>query len=155
MTFTIIIDTKEKQPWNFTIAGFRQKSAHLDTGDYTIQGFEKSFFLERKKSPSELCINLGKERVRFEAELERARSFRFKYLICEFTQEQLYNYPTNAKIPWRLKRQIRLKGHYATKTILALCEKYNIELVFCQNRATAEQKAIELINHAIKELRPE
>lgn len=33
----ILVDTKEKYPWNFEIFGHTQKHVHLETGDYTIE----------------------------------------------------------------------------------------------------------------------
>ena len=64
---TILIDTREKAPFEFSrfpnwIAGeIRQK---IDAGDYSIQGMEKLLSLERK-SLSDLITTVIQERPRF------------------------------------------------------------------------------------------
>lgn len=46
--FTIIIDTREQQPWEFE--HYSTASRKLDTGDYSIEGLENLFTIERKKA---------------------------------------------------------------------------------------------------------
>jgi len=57
--FTIIVDTREQTPWTFD--NYVVASQKLDTGDYSIQGLEHIFTIERKKSVSEIAIILVKK----------------------------------------------------------------------------------------------
>ena len=78
MGHKILIDTREKQGWNFE--GFEKCEAQevigLKTGDYTLEGLETSLCIERKASTGEVALNLGKKRKTFEAEMDRASQFR-------------------------------------------------------------------------------
>ena len=60
--FKIIIDTREQLPWEF---GFHTTSRKkLDTGDYSIQGMESIFTIERKMSVSEIATNITENRFK-------------------------------------------------------------------------------------------
>lgn len=84
LPFVVIVDTAEKMPWTFT--GFEadkdqgggriivpRRREHLETGDYSIQGFEETLTVERK-SFSDLIGTLAGGRARFEREHERMRA---------------------------------------------------------------------------------
>jgi Lhr-like helicase len=145
----IIQDTHEKTPWDLTFYGFQQVARHLVTGDYSVEGLEDAIVIERKKTPAELAKNLGYERDRFERELLRMEDYRFRYLICEFTAEELAKFPVGANIPAYLKRKIRIKGKYMISRINQLCEEHGIELIFTNNKSDAEVTAVRLINEAM------
>ena len=65
--YTIIIDTREQQPWAFKHHSVANRK--LDTGDYSMEGFEDIFTIERKKSISEIANNIVESR--FSNALER------------------------------------------------------------------------------------
>lgn len=46
--FTIIVDTREQQPWTFEEYVVANKK--LDTGDYSIEGLQDFFAIERKRA---------------------------------------------------------------------------------------------------------
>lgn len=92
-TFSVIIDTREKTPWEFKLeekkpGKFQLLGAEisgLSTGDYTIRGMEDLVAIERKNSFTELYsafINRD-YKERFEREMERISSYKYKYLIIE------------------------------------------------------------------------
>ena len=60
--FTIIIDTREQQPWVFEQYVVANKK--LDTGDYSIEGYENIFAIERKKSINEIANNIIEPRFK-------------------------------------------------------------------------------------------
>lgn len=79
--FTILIDTREQRPFKFE--GFkgdakdkerplivRTEIATLQTGDYSIRGFENRYVVERK-SAIDLFGCIGRDRERFEREIDR------------------------------------------------------------------------------------
>jgi len=81
-TFTLpplVIDTREQRPLVFP-AVVKVRRGTLHTGDYSIEGYEDEFTVERK-SLNDLVNTIIHERDRFERELERMRSFRFRRLL--------------------------------------------------------------------------
>ncbi len=74
----IIIDSREQTPLHFT--QIESERGTLQTGDYSIQGLEHLFSVERK-SLDDCAASVSRERARFERELHRLRGFRFKRLL--------------------------------------------------------------------------
>ena len=149
--FTIIKDTREKDGWNFEFydncKGVEIRG--LKTGDYTVEGLEESLCIERKASTAEISTNLGKERKRFEAELERMSKFSFSYILCEFSCENLMEFPKNSTIPYPRWKYLRMNGKRMYSLLRSYEENYGIEVVFCNNKNEAELKAMEIFNSAI------
>lgn len=52
--FTIIVDTREQQPWTFD--NYTTASKKLDTGDYSIDGLQHVLAIERKRALVNLLI---------------------------------------------------------------------------------------------------
>jgi len=75
----IIVDTREQTPLVFP-AVVQLKRGTLKTGDYSVAGYEDQFTVERKSLP-DLVHTVIHERERFEHELERMRSFRFRRIL--------------------------------------------------------------------------
>lgn len=148
---SIIVDNKEKQPWNFSIHGLKQEKAHLPTGDYVIKGLEDVLVIERKKNTGELSLNLGKGKERFEDELIRMQDFKYRYLICEFSINDLNDFPKNSGIPKYLWKKLRMNGQVITDRLIDWCGSYDIELLFCNNKTEAEAKAAEIIKRVLDE----
>ena len=155
--FTIIQDTKEKKPWCFDLysscdAVLRQG---LKTGDYSILGLEDVISIERKHSSGELYNNCFKYYARFKREMERMAEIEYKYLICEFSKETLLEFPRNSGIPNKMIPTKKGKCpawnllKYTGLDILNRLEKfekrYGIELIFCNSRLEAQDKAIEIL----------
>ncbi len=127
----IIIDSREREPFKFrassTCDGY--EIAKLDAGDYSIKGFENLITVERKNSIIELCGNLGKNRVRFEAELERMKSIKFRYVIVEDHWASIFQY----------KKHTTLSGPTILGSILAFNLKYGVQFIFAGDRKQAQQ----------------
>lgn len=72
---TILVDTREQRPYAFE--GRPMMIKKLDIGDYSLQGFENQFAIERKELGDFIgCMinkNGNENRDRFERELERAK----------------------------------------------------------------------------------
>jgi len=146
----IIQDTKEKIPWNFLIYDKCQSQLcqSLLTGDYTIQGYESDIIIERKRSVGELANNLGKKNKQFNNELERMQDFRFRYLVCEFPITRVSIFPQDSGIPKKLWSKLRMNGQFILSTINNLCERYGVELHFCENTESAERLSYNLMIEA-------
>ena len=85
--FVVIRDTREhkNKGWYFKESEFCQGMVEkkLDTGDYSIEGLEDVLCIERKASVSEIAANLVDKR--FDRELDRMESFKYRFLILEFS----------------------------------------------------------------------
>ncbi len=142
--YVILKDTREKNGWNFESSERCLAVAKwgLKTGDYTARGLEKELVIERKASTGELAMNLGKKRKAFEAEIERMSSFRWKYILCEFSIDDLMNFPVNSGIPKKQLKFVRMNGKFMWKKLCEYQEKNDVQVIFCDNKQNAEDRAI-------------
>jgi hypothetical protein len=140
----IVIDTREKQPFEFAGQTISKK---LDTGDYSIVGMESRITIDRKKSSSELAMCLGKYKDRFYRELERMRDFEKAYIICSFPLSHIHAFPRFTKIPKRLKRRIRTTPAFLLKSISKIEEEYGVEFIFCEDRESAEYETYSILRN--------
>jgi len=144
--FTIVQDTREQIPLDFSFYtecdGIEKRK--LDTGDYSIVGREQDIFIERKRTTAELAINLGVDKERFYKELERAKNIKWKYILCEFTINDILAFPENSGIPKYKWPSIKFRG----KAMYTLCKKiesdYGISFVFCENANDAANELIKI-----------
>jgi ERCC4-type nuclease len=137
--FFVIRDTREKEGYEFnnfnTCAGMIEQK--LDTGDYSIQGLEDKICIERKGCVEELAINLGQKKYTFLNEIERMKVFPHKYLILEFSLQDLINFPQHTRIPVRNKSALKITGKYMLKCLIEF-ELYNdVHVLFCGDRRNA------------------
>ena len=75
----IIVDSREQTP--LPIARLATVRAGLTTGDYSFQGGEELFAVERKSLDDLASCCAGASRERFERELHRMRGYRFARLL--------------------------------------------------------------------------
>lgn len=131
---------KSKHGWNLPNCIIQK----LDTGDYSLVGLENQFTIERKRNTAELAANLIQDR--FVRELERMNQMSHPYIICEFNQNRLHEYPKNSGIPYNRQKYIKLSPAYLVKRILDLQNLYpKIAWIFCEDKLEAEIKALEII----------
>jgi len=96
--YIVLRDTAEKSNhgWVFDKSHSNKKppkcigteDSNLDTGDYTIKGYEDIFVIERKNDLSELWVNYGEPRDedglnRFEREMKRMLAIKYRFIIVE------------------------------------------------------------------------
>lgn len=74
----IIVDTREQKPLEWSTVETRRATLH--TGDYSVEGYEDSFTIERK-SLDDLIGSLTAGRERFLRECERMEKFYFKRIL--------------------------------------------------------------------------
>ena len=152
----IIQDTREKYPWTFSfyddVEVIKKK---LDTGDYSIEGFEDQICIERKRSTGEISLNLGQKDKQFEAELKRMASFRFAFIICEFTIENVNEFPVNSTIPERNWKYLKMSPKFIMSRLNKWSETYGVEVIYCGNAANAEDTAISLLRESYNVIKTE
>lgn len=112
--YLIIRDSQEKVGyWDFPKKDDCQGTVveSLETGDYTIKGYEDFFTIERKRNMSEFSQNLFQDR--FYKELERMKLIEHSYLFLEFTWDEMISFPAKSGIP-----QYKWKGLKSTPPVL-------------------------------------
>jgi ERCC4-type nuclease len=147
----IVQDTREKQPWKWGNIG--QIAQKLETGDYTVSGFEDLICVERKKSTTEIAINLGSKWERFEREFKRMESYIYKCIICEFSIDDILNFPKNVSLPPWQKKLIKINGRFMYKRLMENADIYGIDVFFCDDTQKAKQKAIVYIRNAVNDIK--
>lgn len=81
---TVIIDDREKKPWNIDQLGFLSERARLKVGDYSIKGYEDRVAIEKKSGLTELLIDLSsRNRPRFRRFLAKMAAYEIKCMVIE------------------------------------------------------------------------
>ncbi len=109
--FTVVIDTREQQPYDFRGIKSDYKTKYADlivptarkalgSGDYSIAGLENRVAIERK-SKKDLYGTLGSGRERFVKELERLNQYDFAAVVveCPWTAGGILKPPKHSKMP--------------------------------------------------------
>tara|TARA_Y100000361_G_scaffold24571_1_gene19625 strand:- start:182 stop:667 length:486 start_codon:yes stop_codon:yes gene_type:complete len=137
--FTVIKDTREQEGYYFSkydkCEGMIERK--LDTGDYSIEGLEEKICVERKASPEELATNLGQKKNAFMNEIERMKTFRHKFILLEFSLQDLVEFPEGSRIPESQKAKVKISGKYMLKMLMEFQLKHNIHVIFCGNKYNA------------------
>lgn len=94
----ILVDSREQTP--LPVGRYLSTlPAGLQSGDYSLLGFEDQFAVERKSIADLTGSLVGANRERFERELHRLRGFRFKRLLVVGDPEDLRKHRYRNKIP--------------------------------------------------------
>lgn len=143
---TIIVDTREKQPFDFKwalshgqIAGL--VSQKIDAGDYTVLEIPNLVTIERKKTVGELYGNLvGKDKYeRFLKELERMQAFEHRYVVVEEPWSALWD---RDKFKFA-KRNRNWAGALVLTHVINLQSEYGVNFHFADDYA--EQLTLKLL----------
>ena len=139
--FKIIIDTREQLPWEF---GFHTTSKKkLDTGDYSMEGYESIFTIERKRSVSEIANNITESR--FKDVLERMGKIPHSFMLLEFNLEDIYSFPIGSDIPKKMWDKLKISGNFIMKYLIQAQLNHNIHIMFCGDSETAEKTAVSIM----------
>ena len=126
----VVIDSREQVPFAFgheKYAGTVTEVGTLDTGDYSLSGLTDRVAVERKSLP-DLVACLGRDRERFERELQRAAALDAFAVVVEASWSEL------AAGQYRSQ----LNPHSACQSVLAFTARYRIPFLFTGSRAGAE-----------------
>lgn len=74
------------------------------------------------------------------------QTFKYKYLICEFPVSNFFCFPEKSTIPRNAWNKIHLSGKYLHKAIQELCLKYDVKIVFSNNKKEAERACVSIIS---------
>lgn len=126
----VVIDSREQCPFTFQgklYEGVSIVEGTLQSGDYSLAGLTDKVAIERK-SLADLVQCLGRERDRFERELQRGQGLEFFAVVIEASWQQL------ALGEYRSK----LNPHSACQSVAAFMARYRVPFHFAGSRAAAE-----------------
>ena len=77
----------------------------LDCGDYTTENLKNTVVIERKASATEIANNLGKKtaKARFYREFEGMETLERAYIVCEFSESDVYEFPKNSELAFKIQ----------------------------------------------------
>lgn len=131
----IVVDTRETLAYKFEKYNCRIIRKALKTSDYSLLAYEDKIGCERK-SLSDLFGSVGKDRARFEREIERMSKFQNAYLIIEATLEDILKRPP---------KYSKMSPRAVIRTLLFWSERYNIKVYFGGNRILCEALVYSLL----------
>jgi len=132
----IVIDSREQEPFPFDGYDAEVAPGTLQAGDYSLVGLEDMVAVERKSLP-DLVACLGRERERFERELERLRAMESILLVVESPITDL------ATGQYRSK----LNPKAALESVFAFMSRYRLPFYFAQDRRGAERATFSFLRH--------
>lgn len=140
--FKIKIDTREKVGmWGWD--DYETEICTIKTGDYTIESLEDKLVLERKKTVSELAGNVTKPR--FLAEIKRMEEYAHRFLILEFSVDDLMMFPVGSDIPKRKWNDIRIRGPYILSFLTNIQLYSGVNVIFAGDKDNAEMIALNIM----------
>lgn len=129
---------------------FEMVRGTVKTGDYLVEGLEDILCIERKRNTGEISMNLGSKWKPFEAELNRMLEFKHKYILCEFSLDDIDTFPVNSGIPRKRWKYLRMSSNFIKKRFFEETEKRNIEVIFAGSKERAEEYMADIINNLLK-----
>lgn len=140
--FTILIDNREQKPYRFECFGAEVIEATLPCGDYSIPGFQDVVAIERKELNDLIGCLMGKDRERFERELQKGKYFDLFCVVVEASLDDM------SKSRYRSE----MKPHAALQSIFAFQIRYRVPFLFCGNRAGAKYTTFSLLEKYLAEI---
>lgn len=132
--FTVVADTREQKPYEFSGIHDDVITDTLNTGDYAIQGLEDKFAVERK-TLDDFLKSITWERDRFENEVQRAQSMLAFVVLIEATKSDVTN--------WNYYRDVHPNSVLAT--IDSWEQQYGVDFQWGRNRQESEQEAYSIL----------
>lgn len=142
----IQIDTREKPRAiqrilkDFRDHDVRFYSSKLYVGDY-MNIKKPGIVVDRKQNLSEVCFNVGsthQEHERFRQELIRAKEVDTKIVVLV---EHGHGFKTLEDVQWWINPRLKdnpkaTNGEKLYKILKTMCERYDMEIVFCDKSQT-------------------
>lgn len=135
----IVIDSREQAPFPFTGYKAEVSTGTLTAGDYSLDGLTSLVAVERKSLP-DLVACLGRERERFERELERLRGFESAAVVVES--------PLSALAHGEYRSALNPTAAY--ESVVAFMCRYRLTFYFAQDRRGAERFTFSFLRHYLR-----
>ena len=124
---TILVDSREQKPFTFERYDVQIQPGTLSVGDYSLYSLEDKVAVERKSLP-DLVQCLGRERERFERELQRGAALDAFAVVIEAGWTDLAGGNFRSQ----------LNPHAACQSTLAFMARYRLPFLFAGSRPAAE-----------------
>ena len=126
---TILVDSREQKPFFFEHERYdvQIQPGALTVGDYSLAGLQDKVAVERKSLP-DLVGCLGRERERFERELQRGAALDAFAVVVEAAWADLAGGNFRSQ----------LNPHAACQSVLAFMSRYRTPFLFAGSRPAAE-----------------
>jgi DNA excision repair protein ERCC-4 len=126
MEVTIVIDTREQEPYAFKGCGVKVIRRALPAGDYSIEGHEESVAVERK-TLEDFVSTVIRSRGRFFKELRRLSAYDASCVVVEADLRDI------------LGGRYRSGAHpnSVLGTLLSIIVDFDIPVFFCSDRQAA------------------
>lgn len=132
----IIIDTREQTPYDFSSYPAESFTGTLDTGDYSLAGFEDQIAVERKEL-SDIISCLGSGRERFTRELERLRGYESAVLVIESPLQAIR----------AGKYRSSMQPEAAEQSLISIMQRYRLPVYFAQDRSDGQRFTYNFLRH--------
>ena len=131
----VLRDTREKtgKGWFFKNNDWCQgtKVTKLKYGDYSIEGMENKFVIERKGAIVEFANNLISDFERFKKQLDNMKEIENVFIVMEFDFDSLVKYPFCKGVNFGIRKKIKIRGNYLLKRVVELMILYpNYHFIF-------------------------
>ncbi len=126
----VVIDTREQLPYRFP----RSVVQTLQSGDYSLVGYEDWVAIERK-TKSDAYSSLGRDRPRFEREMERLAELDYAAVVLEVSLREFLVAPYHSC----------LNPRAAVNTLLAWSIKYDVHVFFAGSRECGNAITLRLL----------
>ncbi len=135
----IVVDSREQLAFTFTGFGCEVEPGALAVGDYSLAGLTDKVAVERK-SLADLVLCLGRERDRFQRELQRAAALQAFLVVVEAPWSDLAsgNYRS------------QLNANSACQSVLAFSCRYRVGFMFAGDRTEAERITHGYLRHYLR-----
>lgn len=146
-SLTVVVDTREQKPYEFY--GVDVVHTALETGDYSVEGFEEQFAVERK-SLNDLANTLGRGRSRFKREVDRAQDFDRFVVVIEASRTEVESYKDAKNCP---SYYSQIHPNSILGTVDSWPAKYPVlDFVWANDRAGAKALTLDLLRKWAGEL---
>ena len=130
--YKVLRDTREQKKgdgwwWDESELCSGTEVRTFKTGDYSLEGFEESFVIERKADTGEIAQNINEGR--FERELERMEAFEHPFLIASCDWDDVYAFPERSGIPRAIWPQLRVTAQYMAKRLCEFELRYKTRII--------------------------
>jgi ERCC4-type nuclease len=134
---TVLVDTREQNPWRFAGRTVRLKPQKLHVGDYSVQGMSSVVAVERK-SVEDLFLTMTKGLERFERELERSMDMGLKFMAV-VVEGDLQRVSLGSRFSWAEPDRV-------VAQLFKSCTRRGVAPYFCSGRLEAEQVAWNILH---------
>lgn len=158
---TVIVDTREQRPFDFTpftkwVGDWVTRT--LPTGDYSVEGMEAILALERK-SLADIIGSVTQGRARFLRFCERLAEYRYKAILIEASYQDIKTpYPNEVYTEEGYRRHVeggrlytRAHPNGISGTLDSINAKFGIEIIYTSRvrELAAERAASWLSKHFV------